>query len=195
VLRNHRIRTGNVTQFKKGHDSWNSGKRYHLVNGGTFKKGMHPKNTKHDGAITVRTDNRGVKVLHIRTALNKWEYLSRHTWREHHGDIPAGCLIVHRDGDTLNCSIENLECITKAENARRNWNRKKAAIAQQEAWENGTRYMNDSYIAKLLARGDAELHHAILQNKEMIETKRQQLILNRKLNNKNYEPPYTTQAA
>jgi len=47
------------------------------------------------------------------------EMLHRRVWREHNGEIPDGYVIHHKDGDELNNSIENLECITPAEHVSR----------------------------------------------------------------------------
>lgn len=116
-------RRGCNTQYKKGQIPWNKGVSYHA--GGRscetqFKKGNTPPNTLYDGAITVRIDSRGVPVKMIRLAPKKWEYLARYTWKQHHGEIPVGHNIIHIDGDTMNCNIENLACISRRENMRRN---------------------------------------------------------------------------
>lgn len=104
-----------------------------------FKKGQLPKNTREaDGAISIRYDNRGVAVPHIRISLGKWEYLARHTWREHHGEIPKGYIVVHKDGDSMNCEVDNLELISRADNARRNYSREKFV-----AWHNE---LTDEYV-------------------------------------------------
>lgn len=43
---------------------------------------------------------RGVKALHIEI------------WQDAHGLVPEGCHIHHRDGDTSNNALDNLECLT-----------------------------------------------------------------------------------
>lgn len=47
------------------------------------------------------------------------EALHREVWKDHHGEIPDGKLIHHKDGDPTNNDIENLECVTPEEHARR----------------------------------------------------------------------------
>jgi hypothetical protein len=42
-------------------------------------------------------------------------HLHREVWKATHGEIPDGYEIHHVDGNTLNNSIDNLECLTKAE--------------------------------------------------------------------------------
>lgn len=46
--------------------------------------------------------------------------LSREIWKKHHGKIPNGMVVTVKDGNRLNLDIENLELITRAENAFRN---------------------------------------------------------------------------
>jgi len=45
--------------------------------------------------------------------------LHRDVWKWHEGEIPRGYDIHHRDGDKTNNSIENLECLPKAEHTRK----------------------------------------------------------------------------
>ena len=89
-----------------------------------WKKGHKPYNTKFDGAITVRrmrvVGNESIPYKMIRISENNWEFLHRHIWKKEHGNIPTGFNIVFKDGNTLNCTLENLECISNAELADRN---------------------------------------------------------------------------
>lgn len=130
--------------FKKGHATFNKGKKMpaevrEKVKRTMFKKGNLPHNTKPAGHdIAIRTDNRGVKNLHIRLGLGKWEYLARHTWRSFYGEIPAGHIVTFKDGDTMNCRIENLQLMSRADNARRNYSRDKYT-----AWHNE---LTDEYV-------------------------------------------------
>jgi hypothetical protein len=41
--------------------------------------------------------------------------LHREVWKHHHGPIPEGHHIHHRDGDHLNNAVENLECLPASE--------------------------------------------------------------------------------
>jgi hypothetical protein len=181
VLRNHRIRTGNKTRFHKGQNPWNAGRHVRMSPKSEFKKGQLPKNTLYDGAIRTRRDKTGAPYQFIRISQGKWVLLHRHMWEQAHGPVPKDMLITFIDGNALNCTLANLKMITKRENAMRNVNRAKAAQSLAESWENGIRYENDEWVAKLMARGDKELQQDLLQNKQLIETKRQQLLLNRKL--------------
>jgi hypothetical protein len=182
VLKNHKIHTGNNTQFRKGQNPWNAGRHERMSPKSEFKKGFLPANTLHDGAITIRTDSKTQRQYkYIRTAKAKWELLSRVTWVKHHGAIPKNMIVTFKDGDTLNCDISNLTLITMRENALRNVNRAKAKLSLADSWADGSRYKNDVWISKLLARDDKELQQQLVTNKELIETKRQQLLLRRQL--------------
>ncbi len=100
-------------------------KAYKLAGpGGTatqFKKGAEPHNTKFDGCISVRSNNRtGCKAPFIRLSKTKWVLLSRHLWEQAYGQIPNGMVVRFKDGNFNNHSIENLELITRKENMLKN---------------------------------------------------------------------------
>lgn len=78
---------------------------------------MLPHNTAPVGSIVVSSDGYcKIKTAEPRT----WEYLHRKNWEAAHGPIPKGKLVVFRDGNIRNYSIENLELISKKENMVRN---------------------------------------------------------------------------
>lgn len=115
--------------FAKGHTPINKGKKMEeyvpaeslaRIQSSQFKKGMKCHNELHDGAITIRTDNRNRPYKFIRTAKAKWEALHVHLWKQAHGPIPPGHVIIFKNFDTLNCELSNLEMITKSENMLRN---------------------------------------------------------------------------
>jgi len=120
------------TYFSKGHIPQNKGvKQIDYMTAETiektkatrFQKGQEPKNTSYDGAITIRADHKnrqGKLYKWIRISKGKWELLHRHIWKKEKGEIPKDYNIVFKDGDTLNCVIENLECISNEENMKRN---------------------------------------------------------------------------
>lgn len=88
-----------------------------------FKKGNKPDNTKYDGAISVRHMDAGdhhIPYKFIRISEGEWVLYHRHIWEKEHRAIPEGMILAFRDGDQMNCSLENLELITMEENMRRN---------------------------------------------------------------------------
>jgi len=127
--RGRMIESGKAHRFKKGHDSWNKGKNpkdyispdmYEKVEKTQFKKGNLPANTKHDGAISLRHDKTGVKYYYIRIAKAKWVLLHQKIYQDAYGPIPKNHIIVFKDRNPLNVTLDNLECITREENMHRN---------------------------------------------------------------------------
>ncbi len=128
-------RLSEATEFKKGMIPATKGKKLSEIckskealqrsAANRWQKGNKPHTTKYDGAITLRRmQQKGIgecqPYYFIRIVENKWEFLHRYLWKESFGDIPKGFNIVFKDGNTLNCVIENLECISSAELAERN---------------------------------------------------------------------------
>lgn len=189
--RHNLIAAGKAHRFKKGHNPWNAGRTGVRVCPQTeFKKGDLPHNTLFDGAITIR-EARSIKTgvvtkyKYIRIAKSKWELLHRYAWKQAYGPIPKGHIITFKDGDTMNCAITNLACISKAENAMRNRNAAKATatrklMMEEGDWDNGSKSLSDRYVAGLIAEGDHALRNLIeVKHPDLIRIKRKQLLLNR----------------
>lgn len=89
-----------------------------------WKKGNKPVNTKYDGAITIRRQGYGAGACSpyyfIRISENNWKLYHCYLWEKENGKVPKGYNVVFKDGDSLNCVIENLECVSDAELAGRN---------------------------------------------------------------------------
>lgn len=111
---------GVATRFQKGHGTWNKGKPF--AAGGRsadtqFASGRLPHNHVPIGTEVMATDG----YLKIKVAEpNTWEWTHRRNWEALHGPIPKGLLLIFRDGDHANCSVHNLELITRSELMRRN---------------------------------------------------------------------------
>lgn len=108
-------------QFKKGQVSHNKGKPMsdelkakfaHTW----FKKGHEPHNTKHDGYTRISKDG----YQEIRIAKGKFMFLHRKVWEEVNGPVPPGHALVFKDGNKLNCAIENLDVLSRAQLMQRN---------------------------------------------------------------------------
>lgn len=120
---------GAAYRFKKNHNTHNKNKKWNewmseesrnKLLKTTFKKGNQPHNTLEDGAITIRADKSRKNYYFIRLEKAKWIALHVHLWKQHHGEIPKGKIIVFKDNNPMNCTIENLEAITRIENMKRN---------------------------------------------------------------------------
>lgn len=113
-LGNNKIKTGTKGRFRKGFTPWNKGERY--IAGGRsaetqFKKGNMPKSHKPVGTTRISKDGYLEKKI---GEPNKWEYAHRIVWEEAHGKIPEGHIVVFRDGNKQNLSLDNLACISRA---------------------------------------------------------------------------------
>lgn len=119
---------GKATRFKKGDVSHNKGEKMspemrEKVKHTFFKKGHKPANTLFDGAIRIRkrSKRRGGKMgLVIRIGPMNWVDLKRYLWEEAYGPIQKGMCIAFKDGDLMNCTLNNLKMITNKENMKRN---------------------------------------------------------------------------
>lgn len=81
-----------------------------------FKKGNVPHNAIPEGTEVQRKDSRGRYYTLIKVpGTRKLQYKHRVVWQSHFGNIPPGHNIIFKDGDTSNCSIENLKCVSNEE--------------------------------------------------------------------------------
>lgn len=115
---------GKATRFRPGYRPWNAGT--HFESGGRsaetrFKKGNKSHNRQPIGAERVTHDGyRQRKVTETGYPPRDWVGVHILLWREHHGPVPEGHIVVFKDRDKTHIDIDNLEVITRAENAKRN---------------------------------------------------------------------------
>lgn len=124
------VRLKRCNNYQKGMVAYNTGKKQHeymsaeaieKTKATRFKKGSLPHNALPDGATVIRHDKSGKSYQLIKLPNNrKLKYMHFHLWQQHYGAIPKGHIVVFSNKNSLDCRIENLECITKAENMRRN---------------------------------------------------------------------------
>jgi hypothetical protein len=112
------------TRFKKGHKPFNKGKKrseymdkevIEKVKKTQFKKGHEPKNTKYDGALSVRKSHDTHPYVYVRVSKARWRLLHRVLWEKHYGPIPKGHNIVFKNRDQFDIRIENLEMVSDKE--------------------------------------------------------------------------------
>lgn len=113
-------------QFEKGHTPFNKGKKLEEFmspesikrsKAHRFKPGNKPYNTGRDGEVRWRPN---CGYYYIRIKEGHWMEYHRYLWEQKNGPIQKGYNIFFKDGNRHNCTIENLECISNAELARRN---------------------------------------------------------------------------
>ena len=117
--------------FKKGHATANKGKEWkywmpkesqECAKRGQFKVGdVGRKNSptyRPVGYECVRK-NHGRPYVFIKVAQGKKMVMKhRHVWEQANGPIPKGYNIVFVDGNTLNCSLENLRMVSLSDHMR-----------------------------------------------------------------------------
>ena len=112
-----------ANQFAKGHVSHNKGKRLEefMSEEGIrrssrtrFKAGHRPHNQREVGTECVHANG----YVYLRTA-EGCVPKHRHVWQQAHGPVPDGYVIIFRDGNRQNCSLDNLQLISRADIARR----------------------------------------------------------------------------
>ncbi|MEP0004552.1 MAG: HNH endonuclease signature motif containing protein [Balneola sp.] len=149
-----------------------------------FKKGQKPHNTKFDGAISLRKDSKGMKYLWIRISKANWQEYHRYLWEKHNGEIPEGKIIVFKDGNQMNCSIDNLEAITRCEHADRNRNWERSMETMMEKGNHPGIHLTDAYVASHLAGHDKDLKEYILEHcPDLIKVARANYKLKRAIKN------------
>jgi len=141
AIRRRNLSRSTKTQFKKGHRTWNKGRK---VPGGfpgsratQFKpgclRGQAARRYKAVGTIIVRYDylyrarrsgprrlrcnrkRRWIKVADGGRPQDRYITYARWVWQQGHGPIPAGLRVVHLDGNQLNDSPANLALATPAQ--------------------------------------------------------------------------------
>lgn len=129
---------GQATQFKLGHKTWNAGTAgtgltgHHPNTRATqFKPGQKPHTTLPVGSFRVvftKGSTQGLLEQKFHEApggpSNRWRFYGRIVWERAHGPIAPGHLIVFKPGMATvkpeEMTVDRLECITRAENMRRN---------------------------------------------------------------------------
>ena len=122
--------------FSKNHSPWNKGMKGLQIGGRQtqFKKHHVPANLKPEGYISIRYHKRdGHTYKYIKTK-SEMVLLHRYNYMQVYGYIPKGHVVTFIDGNSMNCDVSNLKLISRADNARRNINRKKAALRMKEIW-------------------------------------------------------------
>lgn len=110
---NHDLCCGVNTKFKKGHESWNKGRRFPgQVNSGSFKKGNVPINHKPVGSERIDVD--GYTLVKVAEP-NKWRLKHVLIWEKENGPVPKTHSVLFLDQNKRNFSLDNLKLVSKAE--------------------------------------------------------------------------------
>lgn len=114
-LDGHRHKSG--SRFQPGHNPWNAGmKGIHLSPDSQFQKGRKSDRRAEVGEVRIRK----CKGDHFRAFVkvsepSGWRERAKVVWEQHHGPISKGYVVHHKDRNTLNDEIDNLQAMTRAE--------------------------------------------------------------------------------
>lgn len=166
------IKAGMNSRFTKGSIPFNKGIKGNPAHpnavASLFKKGNLPHNYVPVGTERITKDGyKEVKIEDPRT----WVLKHRYIYEQHHKTIiPKTHIVIFLDGNKLNCDIDNLALISKRDNIERN---------------SGSVNLSDTYLANMVCgKFNKEIKEEVLENKELLNLKRQQLQLNRAIKNK-----------
>lgn len=120
---------GGAARFKKGHATWNKGTHY--VAGGRsaetrFKKGRSPHTTLPIGSYRMDPSGNLQRKICNDSGNNskRWRCVHELVWVEANGPVPKGHIVVFKKGLRTNVleeiTLDRVECISLAENMRRN---------------------------------------------------------------------------
>lgn len=111
--------------YKKGRVSENKGKKQHefmsqesieRTKSTRFQKDHIPHNSKVDGDEVIRKYSSGNEYLMIKLPQNrKLVYKHLWVWESTNGEVPKGFNVVFKNGNTLDCRLENLEMLSNSE--------------------------------------------------------------------------------
>lgn len=152
-------KSGMSHRFHKGNVPVNKGCKmrsdvYDRMKPTMFTKGHLPHNTKHDMAESIRTNREGKQHVLIRVSKGVWIEKQIFLYEAEHGKIPNGQILWCKDGNTLNCDLDNWELISREESIRRCRD-------------------SDQYLAHQISGRNAEVKELILKEyPELIELKR-----------------------
>lgn len=120
-----------------------------------------------EGEIRMWREQSGRFVPRIKTN-GRFIHWNRWAWEQNYGPIPEGMSVCFKDDDPTNMDPDNLILLTRAEHAIRNVAKSGQALS-------------DNYVAGIMSFKDRELRKLLIEDKSLIEVKRQQIILQRKI--------------
>lgn len=96
---------GHATRFEKGQRAWNKGMDGLQLGG---EKGWFPKGNAMR-SIPVGSERLEEGYIKIKIAdPNVWALKHRYLWEEHNGEIPKGYVVLFKDNNRMNITIDNL---------------------------------------------------------------------------------------
>lgn len=112
-------------------------------------------------------NHHGRLIPHIKTDTGYVQY-GRYRYQQLNGTIPEGFIVAFSDNDPMNISDKNLVLKTRSEMTMIN---------------SASQNLTNNYVIGMMTQGNPELRDALRSFPELIEIKRQQLLLQREINN------------
>lgn len=138
--KNH-LNSGLTGKFCNGHVSWNKGKKIenwvfseeaiNKMKNTWFKNGHEPWTGFPIGTERVKNG-----IIWIKVAKKQWVRKHIYIWEKEFGKLKRNEMIIFKDGNKLNCVIENLMLIDRNENLKLNqnkWRFKNQSLLQEIA--------------------------------------------------------------
>lgn len=121
-------RQGVGSRFSTGHLPWNAGMKGLQIGGEQtqFKAGQSPYNTAEIGSYRITKDGTLQRKISNAPGNNsqRWRSVHELVWIEANGPKPAGSIVVFKPGqrtaELAEITLDKVECITLAENMKRN---------------------------------------------------------------------------
>lgn len=128
ILRGGRL--GVQTQFQSAQTPWNAGLKGWDAGGRSgetrFKPGAKPATTMPVGSYRINKDGHLQRKIGEASGANhkRWRNVAELEWIEANGLVPAGHIVIFRPGMRTavleEITLDRIECISRADNARRN---------------------------------------------------------------------------
>lgn len=170
-----------IGRFRKGQQPHNKGQKmpadtYEKCSATMFKKGqIAGAAARKLCPVGAEHFNASMQYWTVKTGPKKWAAKHRLLWEQHHGPIPPGHVVIFRDGNPHNITLENLEMLTRAQLATRN------------RWGSGpstySLIAGRAATVRLVKKGISK--KVIRRNPELIQITNAEIILNLKMRKRN----------
>ncbi|MDY0037969.1 MAG: HNH endonuclease signature motif containing protein [Zoogloea oleivorans] len=120
AVKNHGITSGRTGRFETGETPWNKGKTGYMgANETSFRRGNMPHTKRRlwserisvDGYIEISVPERNPHT----GAATRFRLKHVWLWEGEHGKVPPGHAVIFKDGDRMNCEIDNLLLVSRSE--------------------------------------------------------------------------------
>lgn len=144
-----------------------------------YVKGHIPHNTKKDLEIVVRHANE-VQWKWIRTGHNLWQPYHVYVWEQNNSKVPKDHIIRFVDGNSLNCNINNLSCVSKKDHLQLNRRAYLEKIAEHRSAQDAMRKLAEEEKKEARVKNRQAIEEARKKRKEEEAREKKRLRLQKK---------------